>query len=81
MTDFAASEHRTATLEEAASAAVAAATTALRAHGIARPSVVVNFAWKNPSDPQTYAVGTAVPKRHRAMLADSLAQSVEEASS
>lgn len=59
--------------------AVAAVNAILKQHGIERPAVVINIAWKEPANGQTYAIGTAVPKRHRRMMADSLAASVEEA--
>lgn len=66
-------------MEAICAEAVEAATTVLREYGIVRPAVVVNFAWKEPENGEIYAVGTRVPKRWRRMMADSLAESAEEA--
>lgn len=73
-------ELRSVSMEDICAEAVKAATAVLKAHGIERPAVVVNFAWKDQGHPATFAVGSKVPKRHRRMLADSLAQSAEECS-
>jgi hypothetical protein len=67
-------------MEQICAEAVKAATDVLKGHGIERPAVVINFAWKDGPDDQTYAIGTAIPRRYRAMMRDSLAQSAEEAS-
>jgi hypothetical protein len=66
-------------MEDICSEVVKAATDVLKAHGMERPSVVVNFAWKEPHNSQTYAIGTAIPRRHRKMMAESLVQSAEDA--
>lgn len=66
-------------IENVCADVVRAAEHALKDHGIDRPAVVINFAWTD--DGRELAVGTAIPTRHRRMLADSLAQSVEEARS
>jgi hypothetical protein len=68
-----------APIEQVCADAVTAVKAVLKSYGIERPSVVVNFAWKDPGVPEC-AVGTAVPKRYRAMLYNSLARSVDEAS-
>jgi hypothetical protein len=57
-----------------------AASTILKQYDIKQPSIVVNIVWKDSGDPTTYAVGTAVPRRYRKTMAESLAQSLEEAS-
>jgi len=62
-------------MDEICAEAVKAAEDVFKSHGIVRPAVVVNLAWKEPSNGQTYAIGTAVPRRYRRMMADSLAQS------
>lgn len=66
-------------IENVCADVVRAASLALKSHGIDRPAVVINFAWTD--DGQELAVGTAIPRRHRRMLADSLTQSAEEARS
>lgn len=66
-------------MEDICAEAVKAATTVLKGHGFERPAVVVNFAWEDSADNNIYACGTAIPKRYRAMMAASLAQSAEEA--
>ncbi len=67
------------TMEDVCREVVKAAADVLKSHGFERPSVVVNFVWKDGG--QQYAIGTAVPRQYRSMMADSLTQSVEEARS
>lgn len=57
--------------------AVAAATEVLKKYGINRPAVVLNVAWRE--DGMEYAIGSKVPNRYRALMADSLEASSEEA--
>lgn len=63
--------------------AVKAAEAVFKAHGFARPAVVVNVAWREPTpygdSPVTCAMGSRVPSRYRVMLAASLRESAEEA--
>lgn len=58
--------------------AVKAVEDVFKRHGMSKPAVVINAAWSMPSG-FTAVVGTKVPRRHRAMLAESLAESASEA--
>lgn len=64
-------------LENAASTAVAAARASLRAAGFPEPEVIVTFAWSDGG--ADYVAASAVPRRLRDLLAQSLEASAEEA--